>query len=135
MGASSLEAGTEGTVRSCQDVAKDQDSQCEPEQNLSSQAISGEEVIPTEIIINSCLIEQNQVDLSIEKEKHFQKPNFITSSVEESKLIDLKTLSDGLERGLENISETEKEEVEDEKEELHEVMDGECDSINHDPAA
>ena len=78
------------------------------------------------------------MDLSIEKEKHFQKPNFITSFVEESKLIDLKTLSDGLERGLENISETEKEEVEDEKEELHEVsdiMDGDCDSINHDPAA
>ena len=39
--ASSLEAGTEGTVRSCQDVAKDQDSQCEPEQSSSSQVRIG----------------------------------------------------------------------------------------------
>ena len=39
--AGSLEAGTEGTVRSCQDVAKDQDSQCEPEQSSSSQVNIG----------------------------------------------------------------------------------------------
>ena len=78
--------------------------------NFSFQTISGEEVIPTEIIINSCLIEQNNVDLSGEKEKHFHQPSFIASLVEQSKMIDLRTtLSDGLE-GCLDISETEKEE-------------------------
>ena len=71
-----------------------------------------EEVKPTEIIINSCLIEQNRVDLSREKEKQFHKPNFMASFVEESQMMDLKTLSDGLETGPGNISEEEDEELE-----------------------
>ena len=77
-----------------------------------------EEVKPTEIIINSCLIQQNRVDLSTEKEKLFQKPNFMASFVEDSKMIDLKTLSDGLEIGSENISEDDKEEEDEELEEV-----------------
>ena len=53
-----------------------------------------------------------------EKEKQFPQPNFMASFVEESKIIDLKTLSDGL-----NISDTmiedqpEEEQVEQEEQE------------------
>ena len=99
--------------------------------NFSFQAISGEEVIPAEIIINSCLIEQNTVDLSNlsspvtrEKEKQFPQPNFMASFVEESKMTDLKTLSDGLnvsDSGREEQLEEEhkKEEEEEEGKDLH----------------
>ena len=62
------------------------------------------------------------MDLSREKEKLFQKPNFMASFVEGSKMIDLKTLSDGLKGSLENISDKE-EEYEDELLEVPDIID------------
>jgi len=52
-----------------------------------------------EIIVQSCLIEQNNIDLKMDK-KFFSKPSFMASIVEESWTKDSKTLSDGGEFGF-----------------------------------
>eukprot|EP00090_Calanus_glacialis_P037984 TRINITY_DN6607_c0_g1_i1.p1 TRINITY_DN6607_c0_g1~~TRINITY_DN6607_c0_g1_i1.p1 ORF type:complete len:1476 (-),score=228.81 TRINITY_DN6607_c0_g1_i1:131-4558(-) len=47
-----------------------------------------------EIIVQSCLIEQNNIDLKMDK-RYFSKPSYMASIVEESRVKDSKTLSDG----------------------------------------
>jgi len=47
-----------------------------------------------EIIVQSCLIEQNNIDLKMDK-RYFAKPSYMASIVEESRVKDSKTLSDG----------------------------------------
>ena len=47
-----------------------------------------------EIIVQSCLIEQNNIDLKMDK-MYFSKPSYMASIVEESRVKDSKTLSDG----------------------------------------
>jgi len=47
-----------------------------------------------EIIVQSCLIEPNNIDLKLDK-MYFSKPSYMASIVEETRVKDTKTLSDG----------------------------------------
>eukprot|EP00092_Neocalanus_flemingeri_P028135 GFUD01030555.1.p1 GENE.GFUD01030555.1~~GFUD01030555.1.p1 ORF type:complete len:1478 (+),score=209.49 GFUD01030555.1:136-4569(+) len=118
-----------------ENVKNDKRTVSDNEQTLQTEA----EEIPAEnhqeIIVQSCLIEQNNIDLKMDK-MYFSKPSYMASIVEESRVKDSKTLSDGGEFELLESEEDDKAaEIGRMQSELQEVADTIDLSIkeNHEP--
>jgi len=102
-----------------ENVKSDEGTHLEHTAQIEAEEISAEN--HQEIIVQSCLIEQNNIDLKMDK-KYFSKPSFMTSIVEESWAKDSKTLSDGGEFGFVE-SDADRKRIETELPEIAETID------------